>query len=65
MATIISTLEALEILLSAGGDGDVDAGDEVLYAGEPGLKLTVPDRLRLEQLGWSVSAETGRWYTLT
>ena len=65
MATMLSVLEGLEILLEAGGDGDVDAEDEIIYAGEPGVAPPVMDRLRLEQLGWFVSAETGRWCTFT
>jgi len=65
MATIVSTLEALEILMEAGGDGDVDAEDEVVYAGERDVEVTVLQRLRLEQLGWFVSAETGRWAVFT
>jgi len=65
MATMLSVLEGLEILLEAGGDGDVDAEDEVIYAGERDVAVTVQQRLVLEQLGWFVSAETGRWTKFT
>ena len=66
MATMVSVVEALEILIETVGDEDVNAEDEIIYAGPSGVEgLNVRDRLRLEQLGWFVSAETGRWCTFT
>ena len=65
MATMLSVLEGLEILLEAGGDDEFDARDEVVYAGEPGVEVTVQQRLVLEQLGWFVSADSGRWAKFT
>lgn len=65
MATMLSILEGPEILLEAGGDGDVDARDEVIYAGEPGVEVTVQQRLTLDSLGWFVSVDNGRWAAFT
>lgn len=48
------------------GDGEVNVGHDVIYAGTEALNALEPDDLlRLEELGWSWSAELECWERLT
>lgn len=62
MATIRQVIEGLEILERVfGPDAEIDGNGGVIYAGPHVSGIIRKGTQTMNELGWFVSTETGRW----